>query len=163
MSPITAAGPLAGRGTASIGADDTVVPVLDTDEFDRWRRAAANARLAAGHSAAAGIHSWACFLAEQATQLAVKGFLHGVGAGGWGHDLVDLGERLADTIGRPLDTALTDGFARLSRHYIPARYPDAHPGGAPEDHYTPADSEQALADADLVLSTIERLWAEAHA
>ncbi|MGH9228819.1 MAG: HEPN domain-containing protein [Acidimicrobiales bacterium] len=40
-------------------------------------------------------HNWRCFLAEQAAQMAMKALLHGLGRGPWGHDLVDLGNRLA--------------------------------------------------------------------
>ncbi|MGH2736718.1 MAG: HEPN domain-containing protein [Actinomycetota bacterium] len=46
------------------------------------------ARRAADVQHAAALHNWACFAAEQAAQLALKGLLHGLGLGPWGHDLV---------------------------------------------------------------------------
>ncbi len=66
--------------------------MLDRAEFDRWRVAADDAGRAANVQADAALSNWACFLAEQAAQLAIKGLLHGIGAGAWGHDLVQLAE-----------------------------------------------------------------------
>jgi HEPN domain-containing protein len=62
--------------------------MVDKTEFERWRSEAGGALEAARVQAAASLHNWACFAAEQAAQLAVKGFLHGAGRAPWGHDLV---------------------------------------------------------------------------
>lgn len=130
---------------------------LDTDEFDRWSaqgdRALATARLAAGGDQ----HDWACFLCEQAAQLWVKGLLHATGDEAWGHDLVRLVDRagLTGTVGAPA--------ARLSRHYIPARYPDAHPSGPPGDHYGPTDSDGALADVAAIVGAVRDAWRDLQA
>jgi HEPN domain-containing protein len=134
--------------------------VLDGPEFDRWRAAAADALDAARIQSTGGHHAWACFLAEQAAELALKGLLHGIGAGAWGHDLVALGDVLAEQAGRSRVTPLAPALRRLSRHYIPARYPDAHPSGTPAAHYGPDDSDQALADSAEVFAAIDALWAD---
>jgi predicted nucleotidyltransferase len=42
----------------------------------------------------------------------------------------------------------------LDRHYIPTRYPNSHPSGAPGDLYTERDARPALADAKLVLEHV---------
>jgi len=131
-------------------------PLVDADEFGRWRAEADAALRSARLQSEAGPHNWACFAAEQATKLAVKGHLHGLGRGPWGHDLVRLGELLADVGEVP--GAVEDALRRLSRHYIPARYPDAHPSGPPGIHYGPADSAQAVADAEGVLAHVDGLW-----
>lgn len=130
--------------------------LVDGDEFRRWRAEADAALRSARLQAGAELHNWACFAAEQAAQLAVKGLLHGLGRGPWGHDLVRLGELLAE-VGE-IPTAVADSLRRLSRHYIPARYPDAHPSGPPGIHYGPADSAQAVADADATLAHVDALW-----
>lgn len=39
---------------------------------------------------------------------------------------------------------LADAFRRLSRQYIPTRYPDAHPGGATGTHYGETDARKHL-------------------
>ena len=129
---------------------------VDHEEFSRWREEADAALRAAGVLSASDLHDWACFLAEQAAQLAVKGTLHGLGRGPWGHDLVRLGEQLA-TLGE-LPGTVADALRRLSRHYIPARYPDAHPSGPPGMHYAESDSAEAIRDAARVLSHVDATW-----
>lgn len=129
---------------------------LDDEEFRRWRVEADAALRGAGLHADAGLHNWACFGAEQAAQLAVKGMLHGLGRGPWGHDLVYLAEQLAQVVEIPED--VLDACRRLSRHYIPARYPDAHPSGPPSAHYSATDSGQALADSTLIFSFVDGQW-----
>ncbi|MGH2791802.1 MAG: hypothetical protein ACRDJ0_12585 [Actinomycetota bacterium] len=47
-----------------------------------------------------------------------------------------------------------------SRHYIPARYPDAHPSGSPSLHYAAEDSDEARADMDTVLQFVDASWSE---
>jgi HEPN domain-containing protein len=131
-------------------------PPVDAAEFGRWRTEADAALRGARLQAEAGLHNWACFAAEQATQLAVKGLLHGLGRGPWGHDLVRLGERLAEVSEVP--DAVADALRRLGRHYIPARYPDAHPSGPPGIYYGPSDSAQAVADAEAALAHVDALW-----
>lgn len=130
---------------------------LDRPEHERWRAEAAATLRAATAQAAAGGHNWACFLAEQAAQLAIKAVLHGAGRSGWGHDLVRLGAELgrldAGTV-----AAVTPALRRLSRHYVTSRYPDASPGGSPHEHYGPEDAEEALADAAAVVAAAEAVW-----
>jgi HEPN domain-containing protein len=79
--------------------------------------------------------------------------------GPWGHDLVGLGERLRESgLEIPEDTG--DAVLRLSRHYMPARYPDAHAAGSPGDRYGPSDAAQALDDARQVLALVDNAWDE---
>jgi HEPN domain-containing protein len=91
---------------------------VDRPEFDRWREAAADAGRAAGIQRTAGMHNWACFLAEQSAQLAVKGLLHGIGTGPWWHDLVALGELGHDSITISVGAGQSAATAadRASRH-----------------------------------------------
>lgn len=65
-----------------------------------------------------------------------------------------------DVVGAGIDVPaeLDDALARLSRHYIPARYPDAHPGGSAASRYRPSDSAQAIADAERVLAFVDARW-----
>jgi HEPN domain-containing protein len=134
---------------------------VDRPEFERWHEAAADARRAAAVQVAAGMHNWACFLAEQAAQLAIKGLLHGIGSGAWGHDLVALGRRLGEAMETELPDRIAAALRRLSRHYIPPRYPDAHPGDSPPlAHYGSSDAEEATSDADLLIEYVQALWAD---
>ncbi|MGH2449935.1 MAG: HEPN domain-containing protein, partial [Candidatus Limnocylindria bacterium] len=99
---------------------------LDRDEFRRWRDESDRALAAARLQAEAGIFNLACFAAEQAAKQGVKALLHGAGRGPWRHDLVRLVEAVA-AAGIDVSADAADAARRLSRHYIPARYPDAHP------------------------------------
>lgn len=128
--------------------------MLDVPEFERWQQAADDALTGARTQREARSAHWACFLAEQASQLSIKGLLHAVGAPAWGHDLVDLGDRLAVEFDRELPSDLADSLRRLSRHYIPTRYPDAHPSGTPGGHYGTTDADEAITDAQRVLTTV---------
>ncbi len=132
--------------------------MLDEPEFRRWWDAGTDALAAARVQADAGFHQWACFLAEQSAQLAVKAVLHGMGVGTWGQDLVELGRSWSEALEEDLGTTLQASFQRLSRHYIPARYPDAHPSGTPGAHYGEADSAQAIADAEQVAAAVSHVW-----
>jgi HEPN domain-containing protein len=135
-----------------------VVSPLDRDEFERWRAQSRSAAETAALAADGGHHDWSCFLWEQAPQLAVKGLLHGLGLDAWGHDLTVLSARAAEALGKSWTATASQAAARLSRHYIPTRYPDAHASGAPSSHYTEADSAQAKADARLIFETVDRSW-----
>jgi len=132
--------------------------VVDEPEFRRWWDAGADALAAARVQADAGFHHWSCFLAEQSAQLAVKALLHGMGVGAWGHDLVELGRSWSEALGEDLGATVHAELQRLSRHYIPARYPDAHPSGSPRAHYGDADSAQAIADAEHLAASVGRVW-----
>jgi HEPN domain-containing protein len=135
--------------------------MLDDPEFRRWREAAENARQAARlqreHPEFA---NWSCFLAEQSAQLGLKALLHGVGAGAWGHDLVELGAALVEATATALPETAGAALQRLSRHYIPARYPDAYSAGSPAGHYGSSDAELALEDLNLVLELVDSLWSQ---
>ena len=135
----------------------TAAAPLDEEEFGRWREEAARALKAARLQAGAGLHNWACFAAEQGAQLGVKALLHGLGRGPWGHDLVRLGAMVAET-GVDAPPAVSAAMRRLGRHYIPARYPDAHASGPAGAHYAASDSEEALEDAEAIVAFVDRTW-----
>lgn len=57
------------------------------------------------------------------------------------------------------DPRLLEAARELDRHYIPPRYPNAHPGEAPCEHYTRQTAEQAIAHTRDILAFYERLLA----
>jgi len=131
---------------------------LDAEEFNRWLEQAGSAQATADLARAGGRHDWACFLDEQAAQLAVKGLLHGIGEQAWGHDLTVLVAHAASILGELWSATTVEPAARLARHYIPARYPDAHASGAPTTHYTSGDADQADADARTIMAAVAGAW-----
>lgn len=136
--------------------------VVDRTEYERWLAAATSSLRVMDLATDAGEQAAACFHAEQAAQLGIKGLLHGLGAGdrGYGHNVVGLGHSVEEALDLVVPASLADALARLARHYIPTRYPDAVPGGLISDHYRRADAEQARADALTALSFVADAWAE---
>lgn len=130
---------------------------VDEDEYRRWRDEADGALAGSRLQAQAGLHNWACFAAEQGAQLAVKALLHGLGRGPWGHDLVRLVAVLPEADVEVPDRVL-HAARRLGRHYIPARYPDAHASGPASAHYGAPDAREALADAAAITAFVDRAW-----
>jgi len=140
-----------------------VMVPLDAPEFDRWLEQAARALDTAALAREGERFEWTCFLAEQAAQLGLKGLLRGIGTPAWGHDLVELAATAATELGDSWDQTLDDPTSRLSRHYIPTRYPDAFAAGAPGSHYTRGDGDGAITDAVTILDFVRSVWLDLEA
>ncbi len=130
---------------------------LDRTEFARWRSEAEKALEIARPTADREVFNWSSFLAEQAAQLGVKALMHGLGRAPWGHDLEKLATMLEEA-DVPPPRHLRDAMLVLSRFYIAARYPDAHPGGAVGAHFSRRDADQAIADAESILAWVDQTW-----
>ena len=94
-------------------------------------------------------HEWACFAAQQAAEKAVKALHLHVGQEAWGHVVARLLQELPDTIRVPGE--LVEKGRVLDSFYIPPRYPNSHPEGAPFEHYGPLQSEEAIRYAHEIL------------
>lgn len=95
-------------------------------------------------------HEWACFAAHQAAEKAVKALHLSQGQEAFGHVVARLLRDLPPAL--QADEALLDKAKVLDNFYIPARYPDAHPEGAPFEHYGSLQSEEALKHARAILN-----------
>lgn len=89
----------------------------------------------------------------------MKGLLYGVGVLPTGHSLI----RLIGMLGkRNVKVREALRHARLlDRHYIPARYPNAHPEGAPFEYYDKDTAKEAIHSAELIIDivrTTSRKW-----
>ncbi len=91
---------------------------------------------------------WACFSAQQSAEKAVKALYQSIRAYAHGHSVSTLLQRLPKRI-RP-DSKLVAEAKLLDRHYIPTRYPDSHPQGAPMDYYTRRDADEAVRIAERI-------------
>jgi HEPN domain-containing protein len=98
-----------------------------------------------------GRFEWACFAAHQAAEKAVKALHQASGVEAWGHSVSALLAGLDD-----VPDAVVEAAKGLDKHYIPARYPDAHPAGAPGELYTERDARRALDDAGAVIEYARR-------
>ena len=94
-----------------------------------------------------GRHEWACFAAQQAAEKAVKAVHAHRSQDMLGHGIVEL----LNALGVPLPATLADKARVLDNLYIPTRYPNGHPSGAPHEHYGPIQSEQAYGFAHEII------------
>jgi HEPN domain-containing protein len=72
-----------------------------------------------------------------------------LGQEAWGHVVARLLQELPDTIRVPGE--LVEKGRVLDSFYIPPRYPNSHPEGAPFEHYGPLQSEEAIRYAHEIL------------
>ena len=97
-----------------------------------------------------GNYAWCCFTCHQAAEKALKAILEHYGSPTIGHNLlvlVDEASRFTSTHQKVQDAARI-----LNRHYIPTRYPNAFPSGAPIHMYNERDAKEALDYVEEVLS-----------
>ncbi|MBU4352851.1 MAG: HEPN domain-containing protein [Nanoarchaeota archaeon] len=103
-------------------------------------------------SGRAGRHEWACFAAQQAAEKAVKALHLHLGQEAWGHVIARLLKELPESVSLPME--LIEKSRVLDTFYIPPRYPNSHPEGAPFEHYGPLQSEEAIRYAGEILAFV---------
>ena len=94
-------------------------------------------------------HEWACFAAHQAAEKAVKAIHLHLGQEAWGYVVSQLLADLPDATDVP--ELMVDKARVLDAFYIPARYPNGHPSGAPFEHYGKLQSDEAIRYAREIL------------
>lgn len=114
------------------------MPSRAADWFNQAQKDLEQAEL----SQQAGHHEWACFAAQQAAEKAVKALHLFLGQEAWGHVIARLLRDLPDTVEVP--DMLIEQAKVLDNLYIPTRYANSHPAGAPFEHYGPLQSEEAI-------------------
>ncbi len=96
-------------------------------EADRWRRQAANDLAFARVALRERFYAQACFIAQQASEKAVKAMAYGLGEPTvLGRSLVTLISRYADPVSELDDLRELAGI--LDQYYVPTRYPNGLAG-----------------------------------
>ena len=114
-----------------------------------WLKQAERDLVHARHCLAVESYEWACFACQQAAEKAAQAVYQHLGLKSQGHAVSALLEALPEEAAVP--PALVDAARELDRHYIPARYPNAHPQGAPYEFYARADAERAVHHAEQII------------
>ena len=122
-----------------------------------WMRQAQVNLAHARNDIAGEYYDWACFSSQQAGEMALKAAFQKLGAEAWGHSLFDLLTGLGTRVAVAPD--LVAVAQELDKAYIPARYPNAHPAGAPADLYNRAEAERLADHAERIVRFCENLLA----
>ena len=93
----------------------------------------------------------ACFYAQQAAEKAVKALLYGLNEASWGHSIRILLERYIERTEDDEAKPLLSDARELDRHYIPSRYPNAHPSGTAYEAYDQKTSENAIKASEKII------------
>lgn len=117
-----------------------------------WLKQAARDLEQAQDCRTAGRHEWACFVAQQAAEKAVKALHLHLGQEAWGHVVAKLFQELPRSVIVPEE--LMDKARVLDNFYIPPRYPNSHPEGAPFEHYGALQSEEAIRYAGEIIDFV---------
>jgi HEPN domain-containing protein len=115
------------------------------DWFRQAEKDFAHAKRARG----GGDFEWACFAAQQAAEKAVKALYQSIHVDAIGHSVSRMLQDLPTSLKPPAELVLL--AKELDKHYIPSRYPNFHPEGAPMDYYTEADASRAVEGAEKVI------------
>lgn len=97
-----------------------------------------------------GYYDWSCFSAQQAAEKAV---LYRKGGEAWGQSVADLLGAMRASV--PVPDDVIDAGLELDKAYIAARYPDAHPSGAPRNRYTRTEAQRLVEYAERVVQLCE--------
>lgn len=96
-------------------------------------------------------YEWACFASHQAAEKAVKALHLFYKQEAWGHVIAKLLKELPIEV--PID--LIDKAKVLDLYYIPTRYPNGFPEGAPYEHFGRIQAEEALKYAREIVEFVK--------
>jgi len=119
---------------------------------DWWRQAQHDLE-AARQNARLRIFDWACFMAQQAAEKALKALVQHAGGDAWGHSVREIADLLPEGIATPQE--VREALPLLDRYYIPTRYPNAIASGTPAETYGAKDAETALGLCETVFRFVE--------
>ncbi len=127
-----------------------MVPQRTADWMEQAREdlSAAKDMLSTGH------YAWCCFLCHQAAEKALKALLEHLRSPTPGHNLLRLLSVISSFIDVPGN--VRRACTVLNRYYIPTRYPNAFPSGAPVHMFDRSDAEEAIRYAEEVIGFAER-------
>jgi len=127
--------------------------LFDETEYKRWLHQAEYTLNSAKGDLKSTDYSWSCFKSQQAAEYAVKAILRGLGKAATGHSVLKLLEKLEET-GISVPEGLRNCARSLDKHYVPPRYPNAYPAGAPFEFYDKTTAKEAISHANKVVQFV---------
>jgi HEPN domain-containing protein len=97
-------------------------------------------------------YEWACFAAQQAAEKATKALHLAHAQEARGHVVAKLLRELPPSATAPEE--LIDKAHVLDGYYVPTRYPNGHPAGAPFEHYGALQAKEAIEYAGEILAFV---------
>jgi HEPN domain-containing protein len=97
-----------------------------------------------------GRHEWSCFASQQSAEKAVKALHLSLGQEAWGHVIA----RLLKELPLQVPEDIVEKSRVLDNFYIPTRYANGHPEGAPFEHYGQLQSKEAIRYAGEILEFV---------
>jgi HEPN domain-containing protein len=94
-------------------------------------------------------YEWACFNCQQSAEKALKALYQHLNLEAWGHSVSKLMNDLPKKV-RPPKSVIAKAI-RLDRFYIPTRYPNDLPSGAPMAYFTEMDAKEAVKYAEEII------------
>ena len=122
-------------------------------EWSRYLSQAMHTLSSARRDIADGDFAWACFKAQQAAEMAAKGFIRASGGMAAGHSVVYLLQAALEDVPEPLAHCARE----LDKVYIPTRYPGVYDAGSPHEYFDQAD---AVAHVDCAAGIVAHLEGE---
>jgi len=127
--------------------------MIDSEEYNRWMNEAENTFKSANVDKENGFYNWCCFKCHQAAEFALKGLLYGLGLTPFGHSLTKMTNDLKNQ--KINITSILTACKKLDLHYIPSRYPNAHPTGSPFEYHDENIAEEAIINARKIMDFIK--------
>jgi HEPN domain-containing protein len=124
--------------------------VIDMVEGSRdWVKQAIRDLENARYEVKGGFYEMACFLSQQSAEKAVKAVYQAIGAEASSQSVAGLLLNLPGEFKSPSE--LVRMARELDKAYIPTRYPNALPEGAPFESYTLEEAERLISYAEQIL------------
>lgn len=96
-----------------------------------------------------GFYEWACFVAQQAAEKAIKALCEKHRLLVRTHQLLAIMKTLGDL--EDIPSELYEKGAVLDRFYVPTRYPNGFTAGAPMEYFFQKDAEEAISYAEAII------------
>ncbi len=130
------------------------MPERSTDRIIQARRDLENAK----YEMKGEFHEFACFLSQQSAEEALKAAYQKLRTDVVGHSITALIQRFPQK--NRYDQKIMDEAKELDQAYIPTRYPDSYPEGAPFMMYSEQQSRRLISFAEHILRRCESILSE---